>query len=337
MNTVVLLACVAFQSDPSGTPEQLMLYKLARRYNQPSQVDAPLESMGLASSNFATRYCAALVQLHRCVESGRGYESAYQRLLRLSGSAGPERAADHLKALAASLKASVCCKDCKEGKVPCGTCQGKGRVDLPCNACKGAGRVRPSGAVGNTDASVKCRNCDGQRIFKNVTCPSCSRSGFTRCDSCKGKPWPDARCAIPECKEGRLPCPGCQGSGWQIVKCPFCEGGRFRASGAAGNADVTVKCRNCEVNGQQGNGTLRTECSSCQRTGRVTCDTCGGAFGRKGGGSQGPPMAQVFTTESCGTCNGAGWPEPDKAVPCSKCRGLGVQIKPTSDPSKTLE
>jgi len=80
MNTIVLLACIAFQGEPSGTPEQLMLYKLAHRYNQPSQVDAPLESMGLASSNFATRYCAVLVQLHRCVESGRGYESAYQGL-----------------------------------------------------------------------------------------------------------------------------------------------------------------------------------------------------------------------------------------------------------------
>jgi hypothetical protein len=53
-----------------------------------------------------------------------------------------------------------------------------------------------------------------------VTCPSCSRSGFTRCESCKGKPWPDTKCAIPECKEGRLPCPSCQGSGWQIVSAP---------------------------------------------------------------------------------------------------------------------
>jgi len=337
MHPIVFLACVAFQGEPSGTPEQLMLYKLAHRYNQPSQVDASLESLGLASSNFATRYCAALVQLHRCVESGRGYESAYQGLLRASGSVGTGRAAEHLKALAASLKASVCCKGCKEGKVPCGICQGKGKVDLPCTACNGVGRVRPSGAVGATDVSVKCRNCEGLRVFKNVTCPSCSRSGFTRCESCKGKPWPDARCAIPECKEGRLPCPSCQGSGWQVVKCPFCEGGRFRPTGAAGNSDVTVKCRNCEVNGQQGNGTLRTECTACQRTGRVTCDTCGGAFARKGGGSQGPRMAQVFTSESCGTCNGSGWPEPDKAVPFSNCQGLGVRIKPASDPSKTID
>ena len=89
MNTIVWLACVVFQGEPAGTPEQLMLYKLAHRYNQPSQVDAPLESMGLASSNFATRYCAVLVQLHRCVESGRGYETAYQGLLRLSGAGGP--------------------------------------------------------------------------------------------------------------------------------------------------------------------------------------------------------------------------------------------------------
>jgi DnaJ-class molecular chaperone len=48
-------------------------------------------------------------------------------------------------------------------------------------------------------------------------------------------------------------------------------------------------------------------------------------------------MSQVFTTESCGTCNGTGWPEPEKAVPCSKCQGLGVRIKPTSDPFKTIE
>src|SRR5579864_2215906 len=100
MTTIVLLACVALQNEPSGAPEQLMLYRLAHRYNQPSQVDAPLESLGLVSSNFATLYCAAFVQLHRCVESGRGYESVHQGLLRLSGAGGAAKAADHLKALA---------------------------------------------------------------------------------------------------------------------------------------------------------------------------------------------------------------------------------------------
>jgi hypothetical protein len=333
---IVLLACVAFQSEPSGTPEQLMLYKLAHHYNQPSQVDASLESMGLVSSNFATRYCAALVQLHRSLESGRGYECAYQSLLRLA-CAGPAGASEHLKALAASLKESVCCKDCKDGKLACGSCQGKGRVDLPCNVCKGAGRIRPSGAVGGTDASVKCRNCDSQRVFKNVTCPTCSRSGFTVCESCKGRPWPSTKCSTPGCKEGRIPCGTCQGTGWRVVKCQSCEGGRFRASGAAGDADVTVKCRNCEVNGQQGNGTLRSECSTCQRTGRVTCDTCGGAFSRKGDGAGAPSAARIFSTQSCGDCSGAGWPQPDKPLPCSKCQGLGVKIKPAIDPSKTIE
>src|SRR6185295_1701872 len=296
MIAAALLVSLLAQDEPAGTPEQLLHYRLARHYAQPSQVDAAQEAAGLASCSFSTRYCAALVQLSRCVDTGRGYENACQSLLRLSCAGGPPGAADHLKALAATLKDSVGCRDCKEGKVPCAACQGKGRVDLPCNACKGAGRVRPSGAVGGTDASVKCRNCDGQRIFKNATCPACSRSGVTVCERCKGKPWPDTKCAIPECKDGRLPCAACQG-GWQVLKCPFCEGGRFRAPGAVGEADVTVKCRNCEVDGQQGNGTLKTECPICRRTGRVTCDACGGAFSRKAGGAGGPASVRLFSTE----------------------------------------
>ncbi len=115
----------------------------------------------------------------------------------------------------------------------------------------------------------------------------------------------------------------------------MCDGGRIRSPGAVGDADVTHKCRNCEVMGQHGDGWLYTECAGCLGTGRVNCQNCGGMFGkREGGGSV--PASGVFSTDSCGACSGSGWVHPRMAAACEKCAGLGVLVRPASDSSKTF-
>jgi hypothetical protein len=84
------------------------------------------------------------------------------------------------------------------------------------------------------------------------------------------------------------------------------------------HADVTMKCRDCEVNGQHGNGTVKSECRLCRRTGKVTCDVCGGAFARK---SDAPrvsiPASKVFASEPC--------------EECERCFGLGRLIRPVTE------
>jgi hypothetical protein len=101
-----------------------------------------------------------------------------------------------------------------------------------------------------------------------------------------------------------------------------------------GNADVTMKCRNCEINGQQGNGTFKQDCRSCNRSGKVTCEGCGGVFAaRAGAGFRDVPISRVFRTEGCQVASVPGV----SAHECSKCVGLGVRIRPAADPAKTLD
>jgi hypothetical protein len=335
MSLLAAALVLLLQIDPSGTPEQLLLYKLAKAYGSPSGLDPSVEAMGLASPRFATRYIASLLLIQQCYESGRGFESAYNALLKLPGSGSPGNI-EHLRALASSFKAAVRCKECNNGKVSCSKCLGKGRIDNPCSVCGGAGRIRPAGAVGSTDLSVKCRNCEGIGVFRNVGCGVCGRSGLVACSTCKGKPWPEARCDNPGCKDGRSRCPTCQGTGQEIVRCPYCQGGRVRAPGAA-SPDVTMKCRNCEVDGQHGNGTFRQDCRTCKKTGWVSCEQCGGLLGKKKAVTTAGSLSDVYGAERCDDCGGKGWPEPEHATPCAACLGLGIRVKPASDPSKTLE
>jgi hypothetical protein len=122
-------------------------------------------------------------------------------------------------------------------------------------------------------------------------------------------------------------------------KCPFCVNGRQKAPGAVNGADVTVKCRNCEIDGQHGTGQFKVDCKTCNKTGKVTCNHCGGVYGSskesaaKGkavetGTARPVAAAKVYSPETCGSCGGKG---------CDLCFGLGSRIRPVADPSRIMD
>ncbi len=320
-----------------GDPDQILQYRISRYFNASEMDDSMLELAAVSSPVFGTRYAGTLVEVRRALARGIGLEGAFQAVHECSAAGGPKGATEHLRALAASIRALGYCKDCKAGRIACTQCQGKGTIDTNCPVCKGEGRVRPSGAVGNTNLTTKCRNCDGRKTLKGVGCPACAGRLSVVCPTCKGKPWKEKTCTATGCSGGRVACSSCQGQGKERVDCPFCDGGRVRAPGAVGNADVTQKCRNCEINGQHGTGYLIKDCKTCKGGGRVNCQGCGGMFGKKGGGGEAIAVSGIYSTDSCGACGGAGWVHPKMALPCLKCAGLGVMVKPAADAAKTLE
>jgi DnaJ-class molecular chaperone len=307
----VVAAVLLLQSDPGA-----LAAKIARGFSEPDKVDAADESAGRSASAFGPRFAVLLLDLHRAVERGRGIERVYRSMIQFSG--GPAGSAELIRSLSTNLKKAAYCGDCKDGRVPCAECKGKGKIDwLKCKVCSGEGRYRPVSAVGATDLTVKCRNCDGHGGFRNVGCAACSKTTTIPCPTCLGRPWFDRECSVPDCTAGRVKCESCRGRGRIEITCPTCEGkGRNRASGATPNADVTVKCRGCE-----GKGKLQepAPCPSCDATGRVPCKTCR---------SDGPVASQrrvtissILTLTPCGECAGKG----GGCVPCS---GLGVRVRP---------
>jgi hypothetical protein len=330
--TLALLALVP--QEP--TPEQRAHAKLAKAYNHPEQVEEAAEAAGLASPRFETRYAALLVRIHRTLAAGRGFEALHQTILGTAGDGAASAA--HLKALAESLRKAIACSACEaKGKVSCAPCKGSGRRDVACKDCKGEGRVKPPGVGAKSDATVKCRNCDGLKTFKNARCPDCSADGVNACASCKGQPWPEGRCLTKECAYGRVPCGACKGKGKLKLDCPKCEGGRIRPTGAVGGTDLAVKCRDCEKpDGTHGDGFIEADCKACEKTGRVTCKACGGTFGRGPGAVPTVQPASVFGTEPCRECGGAGRPKTGSPAACGACLGLGVRILPKADPARAL-
>ena len=231
-----------------------------------------------------------VVVIREAVERGSGYEAAYKRLVALGATE-----------LAASFKKAVFCGDCKDGKVKCGDCRGRGRRDLPCARCQGVGRHKPDGGVvGDVDVTVKCRNCDGLKVFKNAGCPGCGRSGLAACGTCMGSPWRDRHCATQECRLGKIPCPDCKGKGKIQPLCAVCGGEkRVGAPGAANGATVSVKCRGCDGKGR---APMEQPCGTCagkpEGLGRVRCE--GKGF--------------TLKLESC--------------APCGDCSRTGLKILP---------
>lgn len=309
----VALALAALQADPAD-----LAGRIARGFAEPDRVAAADEAAARSSPAFGPRYAVLLLDLHRCVERGRGYEGVYRSLVQFNTSGGPAGAGDLVRSLSTVFKKAVYCGDCKDGRVECADCKGRTRLEFQkCRICAGEGRVRPSGAVGNSDVTVKCRNCEGHGGFKNVGCPGCSRTGKTPCPSCLGRPWHDRSCAVADCRAGRVKCDGCGGRGRVEIPCPDCSGkGRTRASGATPGADVTVKCRGCEGKGKLAEP---APCPGCDATGRIPCKACRSET--PSGPQKKAALAEILALDPCGDCAG-------KGGRCAGCAGLGLRVRP---------
>lgn len=333
MAIAAALFLTLLQAEPEGSPDQRLQWKLARAYEQTGAVDPALLADTKASS-FGTRYVALIVQIKDALGAGRRHECTHQKIVTQAAAGGPPGAAEHFRALAASFKAAVYCKDCKDGKVVCGQCQGKKRTQVNCLVCGGKGRVGAPGAVDKTAVTMKCRNCDGKKVFNDVRCPGCSGTGNVDCPTCLGSPWHDRACTVKECRAGRVPCAPCKGKAKVEVTCPTCLGrGRVDAPGSVNPGEVTQRCNDCDSR-----GTLKEKapCPSCDGSaigiGWARCEVC-----RGGAKAAVATPAAVFETEPCPPCGGKGWPVEGKAVACAKCFGLGVRIKPAAAPQRTLD
>jgi len=323
------------QDEAQGSPDQRLQWKLSKAFEQTGTVDASLIADAKASPSFGTRYVALAVQMKDALNSRGRHECTYQKIVGMSPAGGPAGAAEHLRALATSFKAAVYCRDCKDGKVVCGQCQGKKRTEVKCLVCEGKGRVGAPGAVDKTAVTMKCRNCDGKAVFRDVRCPGCSGTGVNDCPSCLGSPWHDRACTVKECRGGRVPCPQCQGKGKVEVTCPTCQGrGRLNAPGGVNPGEVTQRCNDCDSRGILKD---KAPCPSCDGSaigiGWTKCEACRG---------DGPKAAvaaveSVFEREPCAACGGKGWPLEGKAIACVKCLGLGVRLKPAIAPERTLD
>ncbi len=255
---------------------------------------------------FPSRYQSLLEQIKQTLVRGSGHEACHQKILSMPC---PPGASDQLRALAASFKAAVYCRDCKFGKVSCSQCGGKKRTEVKCHVCEGKGRVGAPGAVDKSQVTQKCRNCDGKAVFRDVRCPTCCGTGVNDCAQCLGSPWHDRACAAKECRNGRLACATCRGKGRIEPQCATCQGkGRVGAPGAIDPSQVTQRCNDCDAKGFLKE---KQNCPDCNGSpvgmGFVKCTDCG----RK------PPVADVsavFDTEPCD--------------PCGSCFGLGFRIRP---------
>jgi hypothetical protein len=307
---------------------------LAQYFREAGKDDPALESQALASTDFGTRYLGLLVEIDRSLRRGAGFQAVWNDLAASGAPEFPSKGAAHLRALAESYRKAVYCGQCKLGRVLCSQCQGKARTDLPCPACKGEGRLMAPGAANGALVSQRCNTCDGRKVFKQVGCATCSRTGTIGCSSCGGNPWHENGCTNPICRGGWVRCQTCRGGGRVDAPCADCNGtGRVMASGAANGAVVTQKCRMC----QEDHGVFKraAKCPTCAGNGLVRCSTCQG----KTGGERTAPasISDVFTTEACAECAGSGWPSPRMAIPCPRCFGLGVRVKPAADATKTLD
>ena len=182
MLLALILVCALAQDDLQGSPDQKLQVRLSRAWEHAGP-DPSLLADAKSSSALGTRYLALLLQVRETLQRGQGHDATYQKIVGLSGSG----AADHLRALAVSFKAAVYCKECKDGKVVCTQCQGKKRTEVKCLVCEGKGRV---GAryVDKTAVTMKCRNCDGKAVFRDVRCPAAPGRASTTARAAWGRP-----------------------------------------------------------------------------------------------------------------------------------------------------
>jgi hypothetical protein len=310
------------EGDRWGKREHLLVYALSRGFGRTAYVPSDIEAAGRSSTVFPVRYAATLLDIQKAFTANSGYLQAAKGLSTLSGTGAPKGAAEHVKALAESLKKAVYCGQCKDGKSTCGACQGKKRIErLKCPRCKSIGWMQKPGAP--ADTLVKCIQCKGEGWFRNLPCGGCKETGNATCLTCEGKPWRDGFKGCKECKA----CGTCRGKKEVETECATCKGkGRVRFSLAGVPTELCDTCK--------GDAVTKSKCTDCSESGMADCVACGAKGARTKPGFK---LSDVWTAEACAPCGGSGWPVPNLAVPCGKCLGLGARLKPVADPSKLLE
>jgi len=111
------------------------------------------------------------------------------------------------------------CDKCKNGKIDCYKCGGKGVLYHACTAtgCNG-GRVECPKCRGHRSRWTK-RLHSGQSMV--VYCPVCGGKGTVDCKQCKGG---RVRVLCTNCKNGKIQCTACDGKGYTEKRCPTCGG-----------------------------------------------------------------------------------------------------------------
>lgn len=321
-----------FVDDRWGAPDQALHYALARGFAAPASVDAARLRQAEGSAASGVRYVAMLIQVQRALAGEGDPKAAYLAIRQTPAIFSAKSIEEHLKALGQSYRAVVHCKQCKDGKVKCANCRGRGTADRPCDTCKGEGYVPTPNKADDEDVRVKCRTCDGKKVFRAAECRSCSKSGIVTCEDCLGWPWGDRPCTDRNCRSGRVPCEACEGAGRVEKTCATCGGtGRTPAAGDRGGG-AYQKCRGCDGRGVYPE---LQDCKDCgPGRGFISCGRCKG--GKEKPKRATHDAAGVFTLEPCSACDQKGWPMAGLAIPCPRCVGLGQRIKPVAAPDKVV-
>jgi DnaJ-class molecular chaperone len=142
-----------------------------------------------------------------------------------------------------------------------------------------------------------------------------------------GKAWRDN---FKGCKNCKI-CETCKGRRQVETPCATCKG-KGRVGRIVLDDVPSILCGACK-----GNASSKEPCKSCSETGLADCAVCGGKGVRDGKSPARPKVADVYATEPCAACAGKGWPLPNLVIPCERCFGLGLRVKPTADATKVIE
>jgi hypothetical protein len=305
-----------------GTRDQLALQAIAKGFAKPAYIPAQAEAAARSSAAFGPRYVVALLDLQKVLFANTGFAALYKSLPTVGGTYAPKAAAEHLKALAEGLKAAVSCAQCKDGKITCDTCQGRKKADVTCPICKGLGWMQKGDKA---NVLIPCSNCKGALVFRNSNCPGCKQQGTLDCVVCLGKGWRENFKGCRNCTR----CGTCLGKRIAQTPCATC-GGKGRVPPIVAGIP-SILCGDCK-----GQAILKEPCKACAETGLADCGKCGGKGPRDGKSPARPQIGDIYQTAACAPCASKGWPLPNLAVPCESCYGLGIQIRPSLDPTRTL-
>jgi hypothetical protein len=310
-------------ADRWARKEHATLYAIAKGFAKPAYIPAQVESSAKSSAQFGPRYIVALLEVQKTFSANTGYEALYKSIPTVAGPGASKQTVDHLKMLADGVKASTVCGACKAGKVDCDVCQGKKRTDINCPVCKGLGWSQKGDKA---NVLIQCVNCHGLCTLKNVACPACKASGAVECIVCAGKGWRDNFRGCRECKI----CAACHGRRQVETKCATCSGKGRVPPMVAGIP--TILCGECK-----GNALIKGPCKACGESGLENCAKCGGKGARDGKSPERPKFEDVYQATPCDACGGKGWPLANVALPCERCFGLAVRIRPSLDLTKVLD